>query len=267
MTASKWKEHCGDESKDWRDALRVVLIEGGTTSARDWLASRKVANAEDGGKQKRQNVRQAKPKSVPALPYIVAPLIVGEWGDTWGRSYGPEEWRKMRGSNGKEGDREERGLKETSRGKLDRIRAEEFDLVTFGKSGIHGWGLFAKRAIPAGKAVTEFRGEVVSPEEADRREGQYEEEGKDCYMLKADKEAVIDATEAGCLGRFINHCCDPNLFTRSVRFPNEPCSRIVFFSRCAIPVGAELTFDYRFESEEGSVPCFCGALSCRGYLC
>jgi hypothetical protein len=43
--------------------------------------------------------------------------------------------------------------------------------------------------------------------------------------------------------------------------------QIVFYARTAIAVGQECTYDYRFESEDGKVPCFCGARNCRGVLC
>ena len=47
---------------------------------------------------------------------------------------------------------------------LDQVSAcaqTEKRRVTFGKSVIHGWGLFAKEAISEGEAVVEYRGDVV----------------------------------------------------------------------------------------------------------
>ena len=73
------------------------------------------------------------------------------------------------------------------------------------------------------------------------------------------------------MGRYLNHCCDPNLFvqnvftdTQDLRFP-----WVAFFSMRHIRAGSELTWDYNYEV--GSVPgkvlyCYCGAANCRGRL-
>lgn len=45
--------------------------------------------------------------------------------------------------------------------------------ITFGKSGIHGWGIFARQAIPADTMVTEFRGQLIRGILADVREARY----------------------------------------------------------------------------------------------
>jgi len=42
--------------------------------------------------------------------------------------------------------------------------------IAFGKSGIHGWGIFARTAIPQGGLVVEFRGEEMRAVLAEARE-------------------------------------------------------------------------------------------------
>lgn len=70
--------------------------------------------------------------------------------------------------------------------------------------------------------------------------------GMDDYMFRVDDEWVVDATRKGGAARFINHCCEPNCFTK-VRFINHckpncftevrfinPCKATYFTKACFI---------------------------------
>lgn len=61
----------------------------------------------------------------------------------------------------------------TWRSKLRVCQALEPKRITFGKSGIHGWGIFARSDIPADTMVTEFRGQLIRGIMADVREAAY----------------------------------------------------------------------------------------------
>ena len=41
---------------------------------------------------------------------------------------------------------------------------------------------------------------------------------------------------------------------------------MVLYSKRAIEEGEELSYDYNFPPEGGTVPCHCGALHCRGFM-
>ena len=79
------------------------------------------------------------------------------------------------------------------------------------QSGIHGWGLFARRPIRADTMVIEYRGERVRRTVADARERRYRAAGKDCYLFNVDDEIVVDATQRGTIGRFTVRACSFSL--------------------------------------------------------
>lgn len=152
---------------------------------------------------------------------------------------------------------------------VERLRqcvATERARLTFGKSGIHGWGLFAKKDMKAGSMVIEYRGETMRPSIAERREADYHKEGKDCYLFTVNENHVIDSTMRGTIGRFTNHSCQPSMYTRTIDIDNEP--HLIFYTRTEVAAGQELTYDYRFKEESGDnkMSCGCGAPNCRGTM-
>ncbi|KAJ4967635.1 hypothetical protein NE237_014336 [Protea cynaroides] len=138
--------------------------------------------------------------------------------------------------------------------------------LAFGKSGIHGFGIFAKQPHRAGDMVIEYTGELVRPPIADRREHFIYNSlvGAGTYMFRIDEEHVIDATRAGSIAHLINHSCEPNCYSRVISV--HGAEHIIIFAKRDINQWEELTYDYRFFSIDEQLACYCGFPRCRGVV-
>ena len=132
---------------------------------------------------------------------------------------------------------------------------------------IHGTGAFATRRIPAGTRLIEYRGERLTPAEADARYPDLPGERHHTCLFAIDDDVVIDAAVDGNEARFINHSCGPN------------CDAVIDDGRIWIETireiepGEELAYDYAYVLEERHTPaakrrypCHCGAPTCRGTI-
>uniref|UniRef100_A0A8R7UI00 Histone-lysine N-methyltransferase n=1 Tax=Triticum urartu TaxID=4572 RepID=A0A8R7UI00_TRIUA len=138
--------------------------------------------------------------------------------------------------------------------------------LAFGKSRIHGFGVFAKVAHKAGDMMIEYIGELVRPPISDLRERHIYNSlvGAGTYMFRIDDERVIDATRAGSIAHLINHSCEPNCYSRVISVLGD--EHIIIFAKRDIDPWEELTYDYRFVSNEQRLPCYCGFPKCRGVV-
>ncbi|KAL6600542.1 hypothetical protein ACP70R_045342 [Stipagrostis hirtigluma subsp. patula] len=138
--------------------------------------------------------------------------------------------------------------------------------LTFGKSRIHGFGVFAKVAHKAGDMMIEYIGEIVRPPISDIRERRIYNSlvGAGTYMFRIDDERVIDATRAGSIAHLINHSCEPNCYSRAISVLGD--EHIIIFAKRDINPWEELTYDYRFFSRDQRLPCYCGFPKCRGVV-
>ena len=135
------------------------------------------------------------------------------------------------------------------------------------RSPIHGWGLFARRDIPKDTVVIEYTGAILRQRTADFREHVYNTQfGMDgsCYLFRVDDDTIIDATLEGGPARFINHCCDPNCYSRIASVAGG--KRILILAKRTLRRGEEITYDYKFPYEPDPLPCYCGAEKCRGRM-
>ncbi|EDX12969.1 GD20433 [Drosophila simulans] len=138
------------------------------------------------------------------------------------------------------------------------------DYVGVFRSHIHGRGLYCTKDIEAGEMVIEYAGELIRSTLTDKRERYYDSRGIGCYMFKIDDNLVVDATMRGNAARFINHCCEPNCYSKVVDILGH--KHIIIFALRRIVQGEELTYDYKFPFEDEKIPCSCGSKRCRKYL-
>lgn len=137
------------------------------------------------------------------------------------------------------------------------------------RSHIHGWGLFAKVNLSKHSMIAEYMGETIRQCVADKREFAYEKSGiGSCYMFRLDMQHIVDATRIGCMARFMNHCCAANAYAKIISVYTEQglIKKIVVFANQDISAGDEITYDYKFPVEDGSLRCTCGAPNCIGRM-
>ncbi|RDX69107.1 Histone-lysine N-methyltransferase, H3 lysine-9 specific SUVH4, partial [Mucuna pruriens] len=166
-----------------------------------------------------------------------------------------------------------------------------------------GWAVRSWDFIPSGAPVCEYTGILARTEDMDsvlennyifeidclqtikglggrERRSQNGDGGVPANLLdKYDQssesapEFCIDAGSTGNIARFINHCCEPNLFVQCVLSTHHDLklARVMLFAADNIPPLQELTYDYGYELDsvldsDGKIkqmPCYCGAVDCR----
>lgn len=140
--------------------------------------------------------------------------------------------------------------------------------VSFARSAIHNWGLYALEPIAAKEMIIEYVGESIRQQVAEHREKSYLRTGiGSSYLFRIDENIVIDATKKGGIARFINHCCNPSCTAKIIKVDGK--KRIVIYALRDIDANEELTYDYKFERETNDderIRCLCGAPGCKGYL-
>lgn len=143
------------------------------------------------------------------------------------------------------------------------------DRLAARRSHIHGWGLFTKRDVAKDGMIVEYVGEIVRQCIGDKREREYEKSNVgSCYMFRLDLQRIVDATRIGCMARFMNHSCKSNAYAKVITVETDlgQDKKIVVLANRDIAAGEEITYDYKFPVEDGSLRCTCGAPNCIGRL-
>lgn len=146
--------------------------------------------------------------------------------------------------------------------KLLKLDIPKLDLI---KTQTKGYGVITKETILKGRSIIEYNGEVIDLTEHIKRENIIYKGATDFYAIYINKKTIIDGTNKGNISRFFNHSCSPNMVAHKRIFKNE--LHLLFYAKCIINVGDELTFDYN-ASVYGNkqIQCFCGSNNCRKFI-
>lgn len=134
-------------------------------------------------------------------------------------------------------------------------------------SGIHGKGVYAVRPIQAGERVLEYKGEIITWEEALERHPHDPDQPNHTFYFHLDDGHVIDGKYLGNSAKWINHACEPNLEAEQIG------NRVFLAALHDISPGEELFFDYGLVIDarmtaklKKEYACWCGADTCRGTM-
>jgi SET domain-containing protein len=145
-------------------------------------------------------------------------------------------------------------------GRSKRARKPEgWQNVAVRRSGVHGWGLFARTDLAKGERVVEYIGEKVTKAESERRTNAQWARGR-VYTFELNQRYDLDGSPVWNKARYANHSCDPTCETEIIR------GRIWLVAIEDLVKGDEITYDYNFPVDDDLAPCNCGAANCRGYI-
>lgn len=153
-----------------------------------------------------------------------------------------------------------------SKSKMKDPRARLPANLKLARSGVHGYGLFARGPITGGTRIIEYVGERITKAEAYRREerrlARRVSGEDDCvYIFDLNKRHDIDGDVTWNIARRINHSCGPNCEIQVSR------GHIWIVAIRDIAPGEELHYDYGFDfTNWREHPCRCGAAECVGYI-
>jgi SET domain-containing protein len=135
------------------------------------------------------------------------------------------------------------------------------------QSGVHGKGVYANQAFKRGDVIIEYRGEIISWDEALERHPHDPTDPNHTFYFHLDDGHVIDGKHKGNAAKWINHACDPNCEA------DQDGNRVFIKALRAIKPGQELFYDYGLIIDERitaklkkEYACWCGSPKCKGTM-
>lgn len=106
--------------------------------------------------------------------------------------------------------------------------------------------LRASKGFAKHELVCEYEGDIITEDEADIRECDYQKKALPCCMLyftgKQGEKLVCDPTMRDLPAKYISHCKNPNLYTQL--YKTDTGYHIVLAAKVQIEPHEELYFDY-----------------------
>ena len=93
-----------------------------------------------------------------------------------------------------------------------------------------GLGGFATRLIKKNELIDRYRGQMITTEEADKRDNR--------YMFEVNSKWTIDGSNRRNLARYFNHSCRPNAES------DVKGHKVIIVAKRTIQPGEEITYDY-----------------------
>lgn len=141
-------------------------------------------------------------------------------------------------------------------------------------SPIHGSGVFAAQDIPAGARLVQYKGRLITHDEADRLYADGSDSGH-TFLFTLNDRYILDANREGNVARWINHSCAPNCEAVLVESADgDPARDRVYIEALRdIRAGEELCYDYHIVLDVPHTArlkriwaCRCGAPDCTGTM-
>ena len=128
------------------------------------------------------------------------------------------------------------------------IQLREQVPLLIGPSRVAGWGAFAPRALERGTFLLEYRGELISQNEADRRGLTDYDRRHSSYLFNLNDVQVVDACRKGNRARFLNNSeTNANAATKILSTRGD--HHIGIFAQRPVERGEEIFFNYRYDSD------------------